>query len=60
MTAQERMEQAAHTAEYYMIRAIAFIDGKFGKGYAQKHRELIAAFIQVCAADFASATSVGR
>ena len=35
----------------YFHRAVNEIDEQFGDGYAAKHSDLIAAFMQVCAAD---------
>lgn len=49
------MHQAGHTADYYLMRAIESINLRCGDGYALKHPELIAAFMQACAADFDTA-----
>nr|WP_279090043.1 hypothetical protein [Comamonas thiooxydans] len=38
-------EQAADTAESYMLKAVRIINENFGDGYAQAHPELIAAFM---------------
>lgn len=46
------MDQAPPTIAGYMKEGIACIDGHLGEGYAKKHPELLAAFIQGCAADF--------
>ena len=43
------MEDGASAAEYYMSRAIESIDKKFGEGYAEKHPELIGAFMKASA-----------
>jgi hypothetical protein len=50
------MNQASMTAETYLTKAVEVIDGTFEKGYAAAHPQLIAAFMQVAAADFATAT----
>jgi len=47
-----RMKHAADTANEYMLAAIRCIDAKFGDGYAQKHPELIAAFMTTAAQDY--------
>ncbi|MDB9486392.1 hypothetical protein PN492_07500 [Dolichospermum circinale CS-537/01] len=39
------------TAIQYFNEAVSHIDGCFGDGYAKKHPELIAAFMQVAASD---------
>lgn len=44
--------QAPFTAEEYMLDAIKAIDNRFGKGAAQKHPELIGAFMKTAASDF--------
>ena len=48
-------EQAPETAKSYLRSAIKEIDNAIEKGYAKKHPELIAAFMNVCATDFATA-----
>ena len=50
------LRQAPMTAEHYMLEAADSIDRRFGRGYAEKHPELIAAFMQTSAIDFATAT----
>jgi uncharacterized protein YjgD (DUF1641 family) len=50
------MNQASMTAETYLTKAVEVIDRAFEKGYAAAHPQLIAAFMQVAAADFATAT----
>lgn len=51
MTAERTMDQAASTAEYWMIRAKSSIDGIFGDGYAAKNPVLVAGFMQSAAVD---------
>jgi hypothetical protein len=48
------MQQASMTADDYMGQAISRIDRHLGDGYAAKHPELIGAFIQTAALDFAT------
>jgi hypothetical protein len=45
------LRQAKLTAEEYFNAAVNSIDHSFGDGYAEKHPELIAAFMQVAASD---------
>lgn len=49
------MFQAPDTAYHYMSKAVQKIDSLFGKGYAKEHPELVCAFMQACAIDFATA-----
>jgi hypothetical protein len=53
MTTPEQlaMEQGVMSAEFYLLGAIRCIDKELGDGYAAKHPELIAAFMQVAHAD---------
>ena len=51
-TAETLMRQAPMSVETYLHEAHTMIDGVYGDGYAEKHPELIAAFIQACASDF--------
>lgn len=53
----ELMRQAGSTAAEYMARARKEIDSEFGEGYAIKHPELVAVFMQVAASDFNSAAN---
>ncbi len=46
------MRQASMTAHDYFHAAIDAIDKRLGDGYAAKHPELIAAFMQTAARDF--------
>ncbi|WP_363348284.1 hypothetical protein [Methylocystis echinoides] len=46
------------TAQSYMVDAVRAIDGKLGEGYAAKHPELVAAFMQTCASDFEQASKL--
>lgn len=57
-TAHALMEQAPETASYFLSAAIKKIDGKFENGYAEKHPELIAAFVAACASDFNTSMTV--
>lgn len=52
------MFQATDTAHHYMSDAVKKIDSTLGKGYAKEHPELICAFMQVCAIDFATSMYV--
>ena len=49
------MRQASMTAHTYMIDGIRSVDESFGEGYAKDHPELVSAFIQTCAMDYATA-----
>lgn len=51
-TATLLMRQASMTAATYMTEAISTIDSRFGEGYAEKHPELVGAFMQASALDF--------
>ena len=46
------MRQAPMAADEYLHSAIDCVDARLGKGYAQAHPELIAAFMQTSALDF--------
>ena len=46
---------ASMAAADYFGRARREIDEEFGEGYAKEHPELVAAFMQVAAMDFATA-----
>ena len=48
-------QQAPMAADSYMRQAVKCIDQLFGKGYAEKHPELVAAFIQTSAIDMGTA-----
>ena len=45
------MEQAAMTADSWLVQAIACIDDKFGDGYARENPQLVGAFMQAAAMD---------
>lgn len=49
------MRQAPMTANTYLDAAIEGIDGRFGKGFAKAHPELVGAYLQTCALDFGAA-----
>jgi hypothetical protein len=51
----ELARQSGHTGGDWMCMAADRIDLIFGDGYAVKHPELIAAYMQVAASDFHSA-----
>ncbi|ASA53866.1 hypothetical protein GX95_04010 [Salmonella enterica subsp. enterica serovar Minnesota] len=51
LSASDIERQAVNTAAYWMERAIHEINGLFGNGYAEKHPELVAAFMQTAARD---------
>jgi hypothetical protein len=53
------MRQAWMTAEDYLAHAIEGIDKYLGDGYAKRHPELIAAFMQTAASDFNAAGFAG-
>jgi hypothetical protein len=46
------MRQAANTVDFYFHSAITSLDGTFGEGYAKKHPELVAVFINGCVKDY--------
>jgi hypothetical protein len=50
------LRQAGMTAETYLIDGVAAIDKFFGKGFAKEHPELIGAFMQAAATDYAGET----
>ena len=52
LTADDLMVQAPDTVNFYLRLAIEHIEDNFGEGYAKEHPELLAGFIQACAADF--------
>lgn len=52
------LKQAPMTADEYLRAAVRSIDEQFEKGYAQKHPELIAAFMQVCVSDLGTSILV--
>lgn len=55
-SADTLLRQASMTAAEYFDKAVRHIDDSFGDGYAKKHPELIAAFMQVAASDMNYAT----
>lgn len=46
------MGQASSTASVYLSNAKQHIDDVFGKGYAEKNPNLVAAFIETAASDY--------
>ena len=53
--AETLMTQAWKTADEYLLRAIFCIDERLGEGSAKANPQLVAAFMQVAAQDFATA-----
>lgn len=51
LSAADVERQAANTAAYWMERATDEINSLFGDGYAKKHPELVAAFMNTAASD---------
>ncbi|EHG3080478.1 hypothetical protein VY487_004794 [Salmonella enterica] len=51
LSAADVERQAANTASYWMERAIDEINSLSGDGYAQKHPELITAFMHTAVSD---------
>ena len=49
------LRQAPMTADEFLVSAIDYIDAKLGVGYAAKHPERIAAFMQASAIDLGTA-----
>ena len=54
-SAETLMHQAHKTANVYLINAVYDVDYIFHKGYAEKHPELIAAYMQAATIDFSVA-----
>lgn len=50
-SAERLMEQAGDTASSWMYKAVREIDERFGEGFAKKHPELIAGFMQTAGID---------
>jgi hypothetical protein len=48
------MRQASMTAHDYMMNAKHDVDEIFGEGYAKQHPELVGAYMQAAAANFAA------
>ena len=51
-------KQAPMTAHSYLINAINDLDEQFGKGYAQAHPELVAAYMNVCNHEFGNSALI--
>ena len=49
------MRQAPQTVETYLMEGVNIINRQYGSQYAERHPELVAAFIQACAMDFGTA-----
>lgn len=45
-TWREIMEDGSSAAKFYLDQAIEAIDSRFGKGYSEKHPELVGSFMQ--------------
>ena len=56
--AAELLRQASGTAHDYLRNAVTDIDRLLGEDYAAEHPELIAAYMQTAAIDFATAMFV--
>ena len=54
-SADALLQQAHSTADLYLSEAIDSIEKRLGKGYAAKHPELVAAFMQTAARDLHTA-----
>ena len=52
------VHQAWKTAGLYMENAVREIDEIFGEGYAKKHPELVAVYMQVAAKDYDTAARI--
>ncbi len=52
--ATHAMQQSILTAADYLLGAVTHIDRELGRDYARKNPALIAAFMNVCAQDFAA------
>jgi hypothetical protein len=52
------LEQASMTTDQYLAAAVDSIDKRFGKGFAEKHPELLGAFINASARDFQTTMTV--
>ncbi len=61
VTADTLMRQAPATIQLYLSEAVQMIDSQFQHtGYAQRHPELVSAFIRACAVDFATAIYIDK
>jgi|HubBroStandDraft_6_1064221.scaffolds.fasta_scaffold1012246_1 hypothetical protein len=60
LTPDGAMRQAWMTAHDYMLNAKSDIDEMFGPGYAAKHPELVGAYMQAAAADYAAWVQLDR
>jgi len=54
----ELLDQSQMTASDYLAGAHGTIDERFGTGYAAKHPQLIAAYMEVAAADFRTSVTL--
>ena len=55
VSANSLLQQAPETANSYLRSAIRILDKEFGEGYAKSNPELVGAYLNVCAIDFATA-----
>jgi hypothetical protein len=54
----ELLDQSQMTASDYLAGAHGKIDERFGEGYAAKHPQLVAAYMEVAAADFRTSVTL--
>jgi hypothetical protein len=52
------LEQASMKTKQYFLCAVRDIDREFGEGYAKAHPELLAAVLEVAAADYRTAIRI--
>ena len=52
------LEQASMKTKQYFLCAVRDIDREFGEGYAKAHPELLAAVLEVAAADYRTAIQI--
>ena len=60
LTPTEYFEQSHKSAHDWMLRAVEAIDRQFGDGFARAHPELVGAYMQTCAIDFAATSGVAE
>lgn len=54
----ELLDQSQMTARDYLAGALEAIDDRLGDGYAAKHPQLIATYMEVAAADFRTSVTL--
>jgi hypothetical protein len=52
MSSSELLNDSVSTARRYFREAVEYIETQFGKGYAEKHPELIVGFMQTASQEF--------